>query len=223
MGISYPEPRRYSPVYNRRSDPNYTNAFNANIALNATNATTRIWCNRIYPNIQGAITRYAMHNNATAFSISAGTATVKAAIYRVDSNGLPTTKLKNSDASRNIALTGTPWGTFSSRGLTPAANIELPSPLEPLLVCWVSNLDTVTISTAGAVLGSSPLNLTENFHPFAESGPSYHLDLEITVPTMTFSSFAFTDDFSTLGPTTFTPVNSGTSLANIEWFLAFAR
>jgi hypothetical protein len=228
MGISYPEQRRYAPVYNRRSDSNHVNAFTANIPLTGTGATTTIWCHRIYPNIQGAITKYAMHSNsATNCSITAGTGSVKAAIYRVDEYGRPTTKLKNSDASRDIVTTSVPWNGFQTRVLTPSVNVELPNPLEPLVLCWVSNLNTVTFTTGvtvGAIMGSAPLSFGENFHPYDNVSPATdERDLEITVPTMTFSSFAFTDDFSTLGPTVFTGVNNGTSMANIDWFLAFAK
>ena len=212
MGISYPEPRRYSPLYNRKSDPNYANSYNTTSGMSATNATTRIWAYRIYPNVQGAISKYAIHTDATAFAQSAGTGAIKAAIYQVDASGMPTTKLKNSDAAANIAT-----GTYTSTVFTPSANVELPNPLEPLLMCWVTNLNTVTITNGGTFLTSVPLNLI-NFHPYAPN----HLDLEISVPAITYSSFTFADDFSTHGPTLFTPRNNA-SMPNIDWYLAIVK
>lgn len=212
MGISYPELKRYSPVYTRRSDPNFANGYNTTSGMSATNATTRIWAYRIYPNVQGAISKYAIHTDATAFAQSVGTGAIKAAIYRIDDSGMPTTKLQNSDAAANIGT-----GTYSSTVFTPSANIELPNPLEPLLICWVTNLSSVTITNGGTFLTSVPLNLT-NFHPYSPN----HLDLEISVPAITYASFSFADDFSTHGPTLFTPRNNA-SMSNIDWYLAIVK
>lgn len=216
MSISFPQPERYAPIYIRRSDPNHANGSSTTTAMSATNATTRIWGYRIQPNIRGAISKYAIHTDSNAFAQSSGVGAIKAAIYRLDENGFPSTKLLNSDVVNNIGTS-----TFSSTVFTPSTNVELPYPLEPLMLCWITNLSSVTISNGGNHLCSNAINLTGGFHPYSASG-SHHLDLEITVPTITYASFSFANDFSTHGPTVFTPRNNS-SMCNIDWFLAFAK
>jgi len=214
MGISMSQNSRITPLYIRRSDSSFISGANTNVVLTGTNANVRIWGYRIYPNCEQPISRYGfMNNSGTAFAQSSGTGAIKAAIYKVNSIGLPTYKLANSDASANITTS-----TFASTSLVPSASIDLPMPLEPLLLCWVSNLNSVTITNGGSFMSSYAANITD-LHPYYAPGFSYGLDLEITVSTFVYNNFVFPDDFSSLNPSAFTPRNNN-SMCNMDWILA---
>lgn len=216
MGISAPQNGRIVPIYTRRSDSAFISGAQTNVTLSGTNANTRVWGYRIYPNCAQPVTKYGfMNNSGTAFAQSAGTGAIKAAIYQVDSLGLPTSKLANSDANANITTS-----TYASTSLTPASSIDLPAPLEPLLLCWVSNLNSVTITNGGSFMSSYAVNIAD-LHPYYSPGFSYGLDLEITIGAFTYNSFVFPDDFSSLNPTTITPRNNN-SMCNMDWILVHA-
>lgn len=216
MGISGPETKRISPLYSRRGDSAFLNGAETNVALTGTNANTRVWGYRIYPDCEQPITKYGfMNNSGTAYAQSSGTGAIKAAIYRVNNLGLPTTKLANSNVAANIVTTSNSPTVF-----TPSSSIDLPKPMEPLLLCWVSNLNSVTITNGGLFMSSYAVNIGA-MHPYYSVGFNYALDLEITIPTFTYSSFVFPDDFSTLNPTLISPVNNN-SLCNMDWILVHA-
>jgi hypothetical protein len=214
MGISVSKTSRIAPVYIRRSDTAFISGANTNVVLTGTNANVRIWGYRIYPNCEQPIIKYGfMNNSGTAFSQSAGTGAIKAAIYQVNSLGLPTTKLSNSDAEANITTL-----TYTSTSLVPVSSIDMPNPLAPLLLCWVSNLNSVTITNGGSFMSSYAVNIGD-LHPYYAPGFSYGLDLEITVGAFVYNSFVFPDDFSSLNPSLISPRNNN-SLCNMDWILS---
>lgn len=190
----------------------------------AANAPVTVYCKRLVnPSLQ-KVDKVGVSHGATALTVVSGTPRFKFAVYRIGTNGRPTTKVTGLEGTVTLR-TG---ATYAGTSVALATATAFPK-CGSFVMAWIANTSTLTTPNAGTFYGSSDTQLGsgQDASSLYNNWTEQH-DIAVTVPTMftntpTFDAFVFPATFALLNPSSWANVQTATNAGGTDWFWRYQQ
>lgn len=185
---------------------------------NTLDGRTRVFLKRIVNPTPQKVTKMGVMHGDTQLTVVSGTPKIKFAVYRIGTNGRPTTKVEGLEGTITLRTGGT--STYHGIGAILSVPTAFPW-LGDFVIAWVTNTNFLTTPSNANFYCNDRLNLgNDSLGMYGDWNEKF--DLEATVPTMfadqaAFDAFVFPASFSTLAPSAYTQKTSRNDPACIDW------